>query len=204
MKVRRRAAGVAVVAVVAGDGMTLRAGRAQAATSYWFVCDTSSQFERCAQLDNNTYSAGDPIILNDPASTGDGNLSYAWYRQKLDVVSAGAGFPFTGHAASLNTTYNGDAVVQIFKHTSSGHDGCMGIDSNALAQVGWEACGSSTLGIPNTTVWIFHVPDSKKPISDTSSMSGGRSILAMATGQRQKRSCLSAIPALASVTTILA
>src|SRR5260370_40603795 len=147
IKVLSVALSVAVVAVVAVVGMTLRAGPAHAATSYWFVCDTSSQFERCAQLDNNTYSAGDPIILNDPASTGDGNLSYAWYRQKLDVVSAGAGFPFTGHAASLNTTYNGDSVVQIFKHTSSGHDGCMGINSNALAQVGWEACVSRTLGI---------------------------------------------------------
>lgn len=159
---KRFLAGVLAAAVLATAfiGITHRAGIARAATSYWWVCDTSSTNTRCAQLYLNKYTADNPVILNAPSTT---DLSFAWYRQQIDTVSAGAGFPFTGVAASLNTYYNGDPVVQIFKHTSSGHDGCMGIGSSTAPQVGWETCGSSTLGVPNTTEWIFHVPDSSHP-----------------------------------------
>jgi hypothetical protein len=150
---------ILVVVATAVFGLTLPSRTAHAdSTSYTTVCDHSAT-DRCAQLQFNIFSAGQPIILN-VAAQSDGSTH--WFVQSEGTVSAANGTPFKGVASSLNSYYNGRTIYYIEKKQTdgTGHDGCMGMPGNKLPQVGWETCGSSTVvgstSYPNTTLWVFN------------------------------------------------
>jgi hypothetical protein len=153
---KRLLVGALALAVVATAvyGVAHRPGTARAAATILTYGEAlcTHNTDQCLDLKGDVYKTDNPIILYGVNWNEDRfrwNLAF-----QRNVRLLPTPWPWTApQDQTLDTNYLNRPVYYIEKKTPTGHNGCVGMNSDASNNLAWEKCGGSNF-VANDTLWV--------------------------------------------------